>query len=221
MNKQSIINQVKERKYDFFEIVSISEMDKNKMLERAFEYLTEIKNKQISISEFCDYCKISKTTFYKNFNNVQELYDELYDKNLNDIKNSIINNVDIYNVGTDSKAVFLNVLVVLLKELLKYKNLTVAFYYFYKESFLIKIKKRVDSFLYCYFKANTKDEKELAFLLSGIAALIVSWMKGYLDCDEEELARSIVLEVEKTMGKNNFAYEQAIKMLLEGGLSSN
>lgn len=191
------------------------------MLERALEYLMEMKNNQISISEFCHYCKISKTTFYNNFNNVQELYDELYNKNLNDIKNSIINNVDIYNGGTDSKTVLLNVLVALLKELLKYKNLSEAFYYFYKESFLIKIKTRVDSFICCYVKNNTKDEKELAFLLSGIASLIVSWIKGYLDCDEEELARSIVLEIEKTIGEKDFVYERIIKMLLEGGLSTN
>ena len=65
---------------------------KDEIINKFFELLNDMKYEDISVSLLCEKCNISRTTFYKHFKNLDDVFYEVENKVLNDMERIYIEN---------------------------------------------------------------------------------------------------------------------------------
>ena len=78
---------------------------KEKIVKELFELLRTMKYEDISVCLLCEKCKTSRTTFYKHFNNIEDVFIEVENKIINDMerlfKENNISNIKELNSKTE------------------------------------------------------------------------------------------------------------------------
>lgn len=129
-------------------------------------------DKRLTVNEICSELHISKTAFYERFDNIQELYDSLYDTLSETFIKELNHSIDF--TSNDIKRNVDNYVHTLLILLYKYRAKTKAFSFYYKEMFPVLIQKKIHRFI----KLDKTDEKYIAsqFLIGGFHQVIESWL---------------------------------------------
>lgn len=138
----------------------------------SLDWFAKTIDKRLTVTEICSNLHISKTAFYERFDNIQELYDCLFDNRFEIFVNELNRSVDLTSDNMKRNVdIYVHTLLLLLY---KYKTETEAFLFYYKEMFLVLIQKKVHRFI----KFEKRDKKYIAsqFLIGGFHQVIESWL---------------------------------------------
>lgn len=163
------------------------------MMEYSFDRINRNPDSKLTVTEICSNLHISRSTFYECFDNIQDLYDSLFDALVEEAEQNLVLGVDFSTGNLRNKVeLFVHSLLSFLEE---HKNHSQAFLMFYREMYPLKIKKICSDF----FDLDPTSDAYFAyeFLLGGFSYVIGSWimedgMKNRQSC-EKELSNQLYL----------------------------
>lgn len=158
----------------------------NRMMEYSFDRINRKPDSKLTVTEICLDLHISRSTFYECFDNIQGLYDSLFDSLVEEAKKTLLFGVDFSSSNLRNKVeLFVRSLLTFLGE---HRNHSRALFMFYGEMYPLKIKKICSDF----FDFDPTSEAYFAyrFLLGGFSYVIGSWimeggMRNRQGCEKE------------------------------------